>query len=205
MKKIIVALTLLVSATSAFAGTSVAWYFGYGMYPHGASDLVTTTPGTGVAAVNSVTWQLVWAGADNTIDIVDASNSGLGYVSDDDVVLQTRTTAAGGDASFDEWLYNADIPAWYETSTTYGGYAYIRVFQDTTPANGEWYYNSGTVALNNIDTTNPLRTPDFIDGNPSTTAGNALNVQIVPVPEPSTVGLLLVGVGLIAARRFRRG
>ena len=206
MKKNITALSafLLFSCLHVQAGTSIDWFFSYGMYPQGTSGggLTDPTP-AGVAQFSDVLWQLVLAGGNNTPDIVDASNVANGYVSGDDIVLAFRTTVAGGDLIFDQQLYNWNetaVPA-FESSTLYNGTnVYIRVFQDTTPTIGEYYYNSPTVAA--LDRT--AQPPQGVDGNNSMTQGDALDIEIIAVPEPSTVALMLAGLAMVGYRRFRR-
>lgn len=190
------------------AGLSVRWYVGYGMYPHGAADITSGTPGTGVAAVNSVIWQLVYAGSDNIANAVNLANSGTGWNGGDDIVLASRTTPAGGDASFDEWLFNANPGSLSptENASYTSGFVFVRVFQSAAPAGGEWYYNSPTLALQNIDLTDPSRVAQNLDANPLSgdAQGNALNQQIAVVPEPSTIMFAALGLGLVAIRRVRK-
>jgi hypothetical protein len=195
-----VVVALFVAVSGAFAGTSVQWYFIYGMMEHGQSDLYN---GTGVAANRDVLWQLVYAGANGLPDDVSSANSGAGFVSADDVVLDSRTTTAGGSGIYDSWLYANPYPSPFETATTYSGNVFIRVFQDTTPADQEWYYDSPTLATHNIDITDPLRNPDALNGNVLNDRGDALDKQIPVIPEPSTVALVLLGLGIVGYRRFK--
>lgn len=203
MKKILIiasTVVLLVNSVS-FAGTSVDWFANWGYYPHGAADLTSGTPGTGVASSQAVIWQLVYAGANNSIDIVNASNVGGGYVSSDDVVLQTRSVSAGGGA-YGEWLYSPEgsLPL-FASGTTYTGFFYQRVIGSAVPAIGDWYYNSSTIAAVNWTSGDP---DQVLDGNTDgANRGDALNIQIVP--EPSSMALLALGLGVIALRRKFRG
>jgi len=216
MKRILMIVGLVaLAACSSYAGTSVEWRFFWGVYQHGQVDLSAGDTGTGIAASQDVLWQLVFTGTDNTPDAVNPFNSGSGYVGDDDQVVFTRVTPAGGGATvttgsglnsadglFTEWL-NAPGTVISESATTFsGGSFYIRAFQDATPAVGEWYYDSPTTVAQNIALTDPLRTAQLVEGNPNFgTSGDAPNVQIVP--EPSTVALILVGLGMVGYRRLR--
>jgi hypothetical protein len=195
----VVLVSVLFGVTGIQAGTSVDWGFGWGVYQHGAPDLTDGTAGTtAVAASQPVLWQLVVAGT--AIDPVDPFNPGAGYVGGDDMVLASRITPAGGGGGFGEWLTGTAVS---ESSTSYAGQlAFIRVFQSATAVGGEWYYDSPTIVLNNIDTTDPLRLAQTLEGNTDVNnQGNALNMQIVP--EPSTVALVLLGLGIVGYRRFK--
>jgi len=196
---VIIALTTL----SLYAGTSVDWGFAFGMYVHGAPDLTDGTAGTtAVAANQAVLWELVLAGT--SIDPVNAANGANGYVGGDDVVLSQRITPAGGGGGFAEWLTGTAVS---ENPTSFAGQlAFIRVFQGTTAVVGQWYYDSGTIVLNNIDITDQFHVPQTLEGNAAPTIqGDALNIQIVAVPEPSSIALVLVGLGIVGYRRIRRG
>jgi len=201
MKKVmpfVVCLVTLVN-TAVYAGTSVDWFSLGGFYPNGAPDVTSSTPGTGVAATQAVIWQLIWTGTDNAIGIVDVNNSANGYVSDNDVVLATRNVAAN-DPTYTEWVYGGagHFPL-FASGTTYVGSFYQRILSDTTPAVGEWYYNSPKVTAINWASGDPDQS---IDGNSVSGIGDAMNVQIVP--EPSSMALLAIGLGVVALRRMRR-
>lgn len=210
MKKIFVYVLIAMITGIANAGTSVDWYFQWGMYPHGG-DVTSLDPSTGVAGSQSVLWQLVYAGSDNLIGdgtyLVDAGNAANGYVYGDDEIVFSRTTPAGGNSVFDGTLYSdAAFRTASETETTYSGLFYIRVFGDTTPTVGEWYYNSPTLSAVSVDLTDPSRSPQLFDGNTNGgVQGNDLNASIVAVPEPSSMALLALGLGVVALRRkFRK-
>ncbi len=205
MKKNVVAVLmfLLFSSLRVQAGTSIIWFFSWGMYPQGTTGagLTASTP-AGIAQNSAVLWQLVLAGGNNAPDIVDSDNGANGYVSGDDIVLDSRTTPMGGDSIIDQQLfeYNGALPAFTSTTLYSGTNVYIRVFQDTTPTIGEYYYNSPTVAA--LDRAS--LPPQGVDGNNSTAHGDAPNIEIIAVPEPSTVALMLAGLAMVGYRRFRR-
>ena len=202
MKKIlaIASVMALLTNCAVYAGTSVDWFAFWGFYPHGG-DPTSLTPGTGVAASQAVIWQLIYTGTDNAIDLLDSANSAGGYVSDDDVVLATRNVPAGAAGYGDEWLGNlAGAQPLFTSGTTYVGSFYERVIGDITPAIGEWYYNSPKLTAVNWTSGDP---DQLLDGNTDgANQGDALNVQIVP--EPSSMALLAIGLGVVALRRMRR-
>ena len=86
MKKLLIALSALaLVATAAYAGYGIDWTEAYAAYSHEATDLT----GTDYYLLDSysVTWQLIYAGADNTASPINLSNPG--WVSGDDVVWAT--------------------------------------------------------------------------------------------------------------------
>lgn len=116
MKKILLALAVLAVATaSAFAGVGINWTTLYGVYDHNAVNLEGATGAIGDNY--AVTWQLIYAGANNAADVPGTSLGGAGiaddYVTGDDVVWGSRTIPVGGgltaesgdgDLSFNTWL-----------------------------------------------------------------------------------------------------
>ena len=196
---------VVLSTCVSYAGTSVDWFFSWGMYPQGTtgSGLQAALP-AGVAQSQAVLWQLLYS-SDNIADPVDASNSGLGglgYYSGNDTVLAYRTTPAGGDATYDSQLYTAGTQPAYESATTYTGYFYLRVFQSTSPTVGQWYYDSPKIEAKFTDLTDSGRSPQLLNGNTDGfNKGDAPNVQIQIVPEPSSMALLAIGLGVVALRR----
>lgn len=194
---------VLLTSCAVYADTSIDWYFNWGMFPQGTSlatlQNVNAPAGTGVAASQAVMWQLIYAGSDNNINAVDASNSGSGYVSGDDVVVSTRNIPVGG-GTYGEWLYSiagqsapfANVGTLYDGSTFYQ-----RVIGTASPVVGDWYYNSPKLVA--IDSS-ILGFDQNYDGNTdSVNQGDALNIQIVP--EPSSMALLAIGLGVVALRR----
>jgi hypothetical protein len=83
MKKLLIAFSALaLVATAAYAGYGIDWTTMVGIILHEATDLT----GGDYAMLDSysVTWQLIYAGADNTANPINLSNPG--WVSGDDVV-----------------------------------------------------------------------------------------------------------------------
>ena len=82
MKKLLIAFSALAIAAAAYAGYGIDWVVAYAAYSHEATDLT----GGDYALLDSysVTWQLIYAGADNTANPINLSNPG--WVGGDDVV-----------------------------------------------------------------------------------------------------------------------
>lgn len=190
----------LMAATFAHGAININWSVGYGVYPEGAADVTAVAPGTGVAAGNDVLWQLILAPS-GTISIVDPFNPLDGFVGGDNEVLQTRVIPAGGDSVFDEWLYNSGTsitPYTNSDATLIGQTVFQRVFNVDSPSVGDWYFDGELETL--VDRTNPALPPQEIFLG-SFDEGVALNQQVIP--EPSTLGLILVGMVGMMYRRYR--
>ena len=139
-------------AAPAFAGVSILYYVGYGLYPYGATDVTNTTPGTGLLANNGsgrALVQLIYAGPNYQIDPVDPYNPLAGYISGDDVVWQSTIIEAGANGT-DEWGFSNIPLAYTNLAWATAGFVYVRVFQDGTPQNGDTFYDS---TLEAMDTT----------------------------------------------------
>jgi hypothetical protein len=83
------------------------------------------------------------------------------------------------------------------------GYIYLVIYNATaTPVLNTWYRESGFKACTDtvVGDPPPLTTFDIAPATPFF----ANQAQVAAVPEPSTIGLLLVGAGLVAFRRMRR-
>ncbi len=226
MKKIIVALlALAVMASVAVAGVGIDWLGYWGGYNNTvANPLTSTASADSIRAGHSVIWQLVFAGADNAADIASVATGGANgdYVTDDDVVLATRTMVAGAGmitapedgTAWDEFLYGVTATGdilYGNMSWSYGeGYVYQRVFQDT-PAALSWYYTSG---LLQVDTGWDNLVPDSQQvfytehgylgwDNESPENRGYKPLDQFPVPEPATMSLLGLGALVMAIRRRR--
>ena len=204
MKKLLIALSALaLVATAAYAGYGIDWVTVVGAYSHEATDLT----GNDYALLDSysVTWQLIYAGADNTANPINLSN--LGWVSGDDVVWATRTIPLGGGTAiedgttWDNWMTHqigsADATSVDLNWTGAGSYVFQRVYEGP-PQVGSWYYETPLFAFNkNFDGMGPKDT-FTVD---SATQGFQPN-QTIPIPEPATLSLL--GLGALALIRRKR-
>lgn len=227
MKKSILAVVVLaLTATVACAGIGINWFTQWGGYVNTAPNVTDYPSANGILDVSgghSVIWQLIYAGADDTIDDATlATGGGNGdYVTDDDQVLATRTIANGGGVaaedgtSWDTYLYNnGGIYLFENTGWTDAGSVYQRVFQ-STPGLGTWYYTSSALTLSlayNPMDPNTAQTfwtelgydggdPNFDPGDP--VSGFKPLDQFPTIPEPATMGLLGLGALVLAVRRRR--
>ena len=215
MKKIVVGLAVLgLMVACASAGVGVSWSVSYGGYSH----VATNVTGNNDALLDSygVTWQLIYAGANDAADAVSLATGGANgdYVSGDDVVWGTRTlpqsiahanVSASDGTVWSYWMQNVsgdmvyEDLGWTEVGT---GYVYQRVFEGA-PAELSWYFQTPLLALNTGYTGSPQFPQNFYLDTPS--AGFKPNLQIpaAAVPEPATMGLLGLGALVMAIRRRR--
>lgn len=202
MKKLLVLLSVLACSTVTKADISINMQDSDWIY----------YPTSGINLPAGAMVQLIW---DSNLDSafsyaspVEGSIPSVGgqYGDGDYVLFSGTTTETGG------WSGDFDgANTTYANSAVGGlsinnGYVYMYIFQDGTPSAGEYYARSATVgpSLTVFPGSGTPPTPDYLDMTPSGAVTlNSLTVQAVP--EPSTVGLLLVGAGLVALRRFRRG
>ena len=210
MKKILLALAVFAAAASfASAGVGILWGTLYGAYDHTAGDLTGGTDA--LLASYSVTWQLIYAGADNIANDPDTSLGGAGiaddYVTGDDVVWASRIIAQGGGTAsedgtvWDGWMINQSGNTTYENlAWNTAGFTYQRVFEGA-PAALSYYFQSNLLAIDTGYTGTPQMPQNaFLD---SYTAGFQPDQQIPAVPEPATMGLLGLGALVMAIRRRR--
>lgn len=141
-------------------------------------------------------YQLIFS-PDNAASAVDILNAG--YVDSTESVMDSFTfTAGSGWGDF--------APRTYE-GPNQTGYAYARVFQDITPAGGEYYYNSPVWAIDtSLASTNlppASNTPQDALLNTDLVNGDQLNQVIVAIPEPSTLALCCLGLFMLIGSRRR--
>ena len=148
MKRLWIAAVAAGWAWAAQAGMGIVWSTcGWFVEAGGDADA-----GPGVAENNVVTWQLVYAGANNAPDAIDPSAAG--WTGGDDVLLAERVVPAGGGSaadgtSWDSLLMQQGGNTTYEDPTwpaDRGGFVFQRVFQGT-PSNGTPYAESGLFAF----------------------------------------------------------
>ena len=229
MKKFLVALFAMSVATAvSMAGVRIDWYTGWGAFDHTAAE--NPTSGNNLLDGHSAIWQLIFAGADDTIDSIDdaanpvdpaawQANNYLRPGGDDVLMGQRIIPLGGGDAtgglaydnltSWDNTMFQAGGNAQYENLTwTEAGFVYQRVFEGT-PQHLSYFYETGLLAL----------TTTFVagDGLPaqlflvdgvgpdydSVASGFSPHQQVQAVPEPATMGLLGLGALVMAIRRRR--
>jgi hypothetical protein len=195
---------LLMAAAIASASVEMTWTTQYGAYTHDSPDVTGYDDQWALAGSYAVTWQLIYAGANNLIDPIDLGNPLGGWVSGDDAVWATRSIPQGGGSAGDgtawnEWLVHVSGNATYvDTTWNTPGFVYQRVYEDA-PAPGSWYYESELVELDTSkgDGAPPQRF--YID---ELNSGFQPNLTI-PIPEPATMGLLGLGALVMALRRRR--
>ena len=209
MKKILLALAVLAAAASfASAGVGISWAVTWGAYDHSSPDVVGGD--TAILDNYSVTWQLIYAGANNTADLPDTSLGGAGiaddYVTSDDVVWASRIVPMGGGVAGDgttwnNWMINqGGLIVYEDLAWNTAGYVFQRVFEGT-PAAMSWYFDSSLLALSTGYTGSPQLPQGFELG--SDDAGFQPDQQISAVPEPATMSLLGLGALVMAIRRRR--
>ena len=212
MKKILLALMVLgLAAASASAGVAINWAAIYGAYDHSSPDV--TGGSNALLDSYSVTWQLIYAGANNLADTPDPDNGVNGWVGGDDDVWATRTLAqsvAQGNVTAPEdgtewinWMtYSSGNTVYTDLAWNTAGYVFQRVYEGT-PAELSYYFDSSLVALNTGYTGAPQIPELFEIG--ELTEGFQPDQQIpaAPVPEPVTMSLMGLGALALAIRRRR--
>lgn len=208
MKKLMVAVAALsVTSMVASADILVNWSAQAGFYRNGTAGAY---PSDGILFPNGTALvQLLWS-PDATTTGVDPL--GVNFLSGggNDILLTSGTVGwtagvtSGTFLTIDQFGPFTGSPslflnANYGPTTLQGGIVYARVFQDTTPGLGEYYYqstNSPVTAYTGVEGANGL------DINLDNTNGNELNQLIVP--EPSVLAFLGAGALVVAYRRMRR-
>jgi hypothetical protein len=193
MKKLMV--VLLAVASIASADFNINTFSSFGIYD--ATGTTGVLPNNGDTALI----ELVFAGANGTIDTGSTFDITLGDAADgDDVVIASTTFTNNGG------LYEDYAAATFGTLTgAYqgGGEVYVRLFNTASIADGSRYYVGSLFNAADQDLAAvPAPTPQGYD------LGGGLDSQAATgtvVPEPATIGLLgIAGAGLFAARRKTR-
>ncbi len=215
MKKILMAVfALVVAATVASAGVAINWSTVYGAYTHDAPNVTGGTDN--LLGTYSAIWQLIYAGADDTIDPIPSHEVPVAggvngdYVYGDDIVWGQRVIAQGGGAAgdgttWDDWMLwqLTGNTAYEDAGWTDAGFVYQRVFETQvfgTVSVGDYYYESGTLALNTGWIPGNTAQNFFLD---SGSAGFQAGTPIYTIPEPATMSLLGLGALAMVLRRRR--
>ena len=206
MKKVAVAIVALgVMATASFGDIFVNWKGAAGFYENGSGG--NDYPADGILFPSGIVLvQLLWT-PDAATTAVDAFLPNYLASGGNDIVLAARTVGFGVAADIsagDEFGAFTGTPAVflnanYGPTVLQGGYVYARVFSDTSPGLGDYYFqSSNSVALGNYTGSEQA---NVLDINSDTVNGNELN-QVVP--EPSVLAFLGAGALVVAYRRMRR-
>ena len=211
MKKILLALFVLAIAAApglAADGVSITWDTYWGAYTHDATDL-TDLGGPFMLVNYAVTWQLIYAGTDDTANDPSTLTGGANgdYVTGDDVVWASRVFSVNNGNASDGTVWTTDLyyagigDRTYNDTTflTSGDYIYQRIFEGT-PTAGSYYYDSELEALQ----INPAVTQaSFLDVAGGRTSGIQGDETFSAIPEPATMSLLGLGALVMAIRRRR--
>jgi len=199
----------LISAGSVQANVYVSWFASAGFY---AADGTTPLLGSDGSA-NSTLAQLIWS-ANATADSAGVGGS----VTGDDVWLANFTVQEDGIVNSPETydyyaLFNAPVHD-DGGARPNSGYIYARIFQDSTPVAGEWYFVGAVVAANNLNPGGePPDSPQTYELNTDLQNGNEIDEDWAGsndgllgeqvIPEPGTIGLFALGTALVGLRKRR--
>jgi hypothetical protein len=188
----------------------------------GASCAMANSIVWGVQSVSSYTWnnhldqgmegsvsacsfliQLIYAGANGVIDdiyMIDADGTGS-----DDVMVAFSKFGSGTIPRTD----GKCEPPSYNNTYANGSKYYMRAWEGVsagsgaTPSGVQWYGNSMTFTVTGYNADPAFETEDNFFATQNL-GGSSGTYAMQAVPEPSTMGLLLIGVGMVALRRMRR-
>ena len=213
MKKFLMSLVIVAAMASvAVGGVGISWTTAWGGYTHDAANITDDPSASAILDHYSVIWQLVYSGANGTIDPPSLASAASGYVTGDDAVWATRTVAtAGGTAAEDGTTWNnfmyrvgsAGNTVFENAAWATAGSVYQRVFEGT-PADGTYWYDS---PLFTYDATwTDAQSPEIFntEANPGAGGFQAPSANQFPqIPEPATMSLLGLGALVMAVRRRR--
>lgn len=219
MKKILMAVfALVVAATVASAGVQINWNTVYGAYTHDAPNVTDYPSPNNLLGTYSAIWQLIYAGADDTIDPIPSHEvpvaGGINgdYVYGDDIVWGQREINVGGgdgnsatdDSTWDDWMLRSTGSTTYtDAGWTTAGFVYQRVFETQvfgTLTAGDYYYQTGLLELNTGWSSGAPYQSFFLD---TGSAGFQASTPIYAIPEPATMSLLGLGALAMVLRRRR--
>ena len=196
MKKIMVMLLSVSVVGAACADIYTAIGCGFGISGNGANGgLVGTDVGT------KVLLQLIDGGGDG-LDYYAPGQvlfDGLGnaIASGNDIILGTlvSTVTAGYGTDYSDWA--ATI-----SGTITGAWTSDAYFRVSGVNAGDWVYESGVIAFDDIDTSDSKAVPQGVFFDEGGAGGSADGLVVVAIPEPATIGLMgVAGVGLFLARK----
>lgn len=191
MKKIAVASVLAFTmAFVAHATISINWLSSFGV-----DD--PATPGTTFDLPIGSLVQLIWStnATADAIDVYDPTTP-----QGDDILIDSLLTSSAG-AFSSGGTYDAVVDQGWGEDAYVPGYVYLRVFNSGTPALNDWYGESSLVGGALTDQDPPVgQSPDVVDI--ASAALYTLPNQIIP--EPTTIGLALTGIGFLLIRRYRK-
>jgi len=205
MKKMIVLTALL---AVAFAGVSQAdiqvnWWSNLGFYNHDVVGAPTAPDDYILNDGGSAPAYLIWS-PNNVIDSLTnlLPVPGVVAATGDDIILATFNGAASPYGDYDAGIAAYTDLAFGETLAS--GYIYARIFEDAL-ADGV-YYNDGPIvsaaAYGYTGSEPPVLYDHNVGDDPIN--GAQCDTQLNVIPEPSTILLSLVGLGVIMVRRFRK-
>jgi hypothetical protein len=196
---VVVGVAVCLCLSSASRGDiGLTWASSMGAYGHGG----VWNPPVGVYPNGFGLRQLIWSSVNPASLLPDLG--GLNYLDSNSYLL--RTYSAGFDPDGAIWsasavstqtlvFGNADVGG----HNINNGYLYSRIFQDTVPTQGMWFYQS--VPTGSTFAVYDFMTPSTIINYDSTVGGPfELNSQIA-VPEPATWAFMGLGALVMFVRR----
>jgi hypothetical protein len=207
MKKVILsglAVLAFVISSSAVPSIDLTFASTFGVFKDNSSFASGNRVGVGEL------YLLVWSQDSSYTSPVEGSiPTTRGSAFGSDYVLYSGfgnvTYGVNGDLDGTTRYTSADVGS----SSILSGNVYLMMFNTTggSPLAGTQYIVSpmtSPLADASATTTPPLDIVDLAPSGPAYYGQPSLSGTVVAVPEPSTIGLLLVGAGLVAFRRMRR-
>jgi hypothetical protein len=198
MRRLILLVCALCGITSSGYGYGILWYAesGFLHYADGSTKLNGDTSSSFGCFV-----QLLWVGANGTIDAAYNSDSGAGIGSSDDVVVDKLWVGAGFANGADGWFSGGNVP---EGGNMVSGRTYFaRAW--SAPALD---YNNGfvpTSLTNKYGDSSTFTWRRILDGGDSFDVANpSFSTTQTPlaIPEPAVLALALTGI--LCLRLFKR-